>query len=69
MENVSVDARLCTMLERGECLVAELGEMRACALVRVREEVAKEGRSAGGGELAAKRFGHPDTGRRPVGDT
>lgn len=42
VDNVFVYARLRAVLERGQGLVAELGQVSACALARVGEQVAKE---------------------------
>lgn len=40
VDNVLVDAGLCAVLERGECLVAEFGEFGARACSSVWEEEA-----------------------------
>jgi hypothetical protein len=59
MDDIPVDARLGTVFEGIECVVAEFGEVKARACSGRGEEEAEKRRGTVGGGLAAKgRFGH-----------
>ena len=58
VDDVLVYARLRAVLECREGLVAELGEVSACPLARVWEQVAKEGCGAAEGGLSKSQFWH-----------